>query len=688
MSSTFRYDERLDGKLEDFRSVIRTLQFEPTISSGGTFNPEIRLNVTLLSVSDVSSESDASCAYDALSYTWGRLGATEVIKIDGRDFFITPTLKEALCQILSNGQKKPIWIDAICINQTDDIEKAHQIGMMGMIYRKASNVLIWLGPEADCSSFALEQLELLGARCAVVLEEVGFDFLRMRTQIETEREVRERDTLYDEIWLAFKQLEIDAEFVKRVWLPRITAILERAWWSRAWIQQEVALARSPLLVCGSTEVFWDNFSQGLSMLMFIYDAKATGKLYQRKIGPSEEHKRFEDVYSQHARPLIAFRDRFQASTGGIPFPQVIRDLTILHHAECKDPWDRVFSVLGVVGHLNGGKMVPKLPTTAELAFGSTTKAVIASLWENPRDCLRILAHSLPDKRIKSLPSWCPDWTTHLGKAVPGAFQPFEVYCADWQRSPASLGFEFRDCFPESVVRGPNLPGIAFDTIAELGVSFDEINSVYEGANILPDDIRADDGEEVWATCDWLEHCVSFFESHQFEGTKQLYGSDLDALFAAAAKTILMDHTIMQYSSPNAFYVPDAKSPLHGRAGEVEIQMLKTILGRTPAPSGLLAGEDIPDFALNAVFGEPYIRGAYRVAHGFRPMVSKKGYYGLVPHTAKLGDSLIILLGLSAPVVLRDDGDHWIWMGTCFIQGVMDGEIVQASSPPYPRFLIN
>lgn len=38
-----------------------------------------------------------------------------------------------------------MWIDAICINQTDLDEKGYQVELMGDIYSKASHVLIWLG---------------------------------------------------------------------------------------------------------------------------------------------------------------------------------------------------------------------------------------------------------------------------------------------------------------------------------------------------------------------------------------------------------------------------------------------------------------------------------------------------------------------------------------------------------------
>lgn len=39
-----------------------------------------------------------------------------------------------------------IWIDAICIEQENDIEKSTQVPHMGSIYSLASQVAVWLGP--------------------------------------------------------------------------------------------------------------------------------------------------------------------------------------------------------------------------------------------------------------------------------------------------------------------------------------------------------------------------------------------------------------------------------------------------------------------------------------------------------------------------------------------------------------
>jgi len=50
-----------------------------------------------------------------------------------------------------------MWIDAICMNQTNNLERAQQVGIMKDIYKKAMHVVIWLGKETaeDADTFNL-----------------------------------------------------------------------------------------------------------------------------------------------------------------------------------------------------------------------------------------------------------------------------------------------------------------------------------------------------------------------------------------------------------------------------------------------------------------------------------------------------------------------------------------------------
>ncbi|KAI3579715.1 heterokaryon incompatibility, partial [Fusarium oxysporum f. sp. albedinis] len=58
---------------------------------------------------------------------------------------ITKSLAEALIYVLDDIDNSFLWIDQICINQSDIDERNHQVPIMGNIYRKAYRVFVWLG---------------------------------------------------------------------------------------------------------------------------------------------------------------------------------------------------------------------------------------------------------------------------------------------------------------------------------------------------------------------------------------------------------------------------------------------------------------------------------------------------------------------------------------------------------------
>lgn len=50
-----------------------------------------------------------------------------------------------------NGMVTILWIDAICIDQQDLIEKNMQLPLMQQIYKCSAETIVWLGGSADTS---------------------------------------------------------------------------------------------------------------------------------------------------------------------------------------------------------------------------------------------------------------------------------------------------------------------------------------------------------------------------------------------------------------------------------------------------------------------------------------------------------------------------------------------------------
>ncbi|KAH4151203.1 hypothetical protein HBH43_241850 [Parastagonospora nodorum] len=161
---------------------------------------------------------DEPFEYDALSYMWGDAAPVDRVVVDGAVIPIAWNLARALEYLRDHMNPEPlrIWIDAICIDQQDDAERANQVGLMRLLYRKAECVRIWINePDLDEESEALAALRTFQVR----KEEPG------------------------------SSLGDDPDF----WDP-ILPILENEYWSRAWIQQEIINARFLILHCMNASV--------------------------------------------------------------------------------------------------------------------------------------------------------------------------------------------------------------------------------------------------------------------------------------------------------------------------------------------------------------------------------------------------------------------------------------------------
>ena len=83
--------------------------------------------------------------YICLSYVWGSQAAQKTILIDGRLFHVRDNLWRFLNRARLTRITRPIWIDAICIDQTNILMRNHWVQQMGRIFQEATGVLVWLG---------------------------------------------------------------------------------------------------------------------------------------------------------------------------------------------------------------------------------------------------------------------------------------------------------------------------------------------------------------------------------------------------------------------------------------------------------------------------------------------------------------------------------------------------------------
>ncbi|KAF6810894.1 het domain protein, partial [Colletotrichum plurivorum] len=86
--------------------------------------------------------------FAALSYMWGPELPTETVRVNGRQFEVRKNLAGALRCLrrqMAGMSVGLFWIDSLCINQADVEERSRQVRMMGQIYLRAQEVVVWLG---------------------------------------------------------------------------------------------------------------------------------------------------------------------------------------------------------------------------------------------------------------------------------------------------------------------------------------------------------------------------------------------------------------------------------------------------------------------------------------------------------------------------------------------------------------
>lgn len=150
--------------------------------------------------------------YIALSYRWSSKARNRIVYIDGYEHFITEDLFEAMRR-MAGSSGASVWIDAICINQEDITEKNIQVAQMDQIYKGAETVFVWLG-QADASTEIVFKF----------MSGFGTDFRSDRYNATTFKSFM--SSADDNYWIA------------------VLDLLNREWWSRVWMFQEVVLARN------------------------------------------------------------------------------------------------------------------------------------------------------------------------------------------------------------------------------------------------------------------------------------------------------------------------------------------------------------------------------------------------------------------------------------------------------------
>jgi hypothetical protein len=180
--------------------------------------------------------------YIAISYTWGDpeiVGQLWFLQ-GGWSIGLTRSTTSILENLLDGVTRVWIWIDAICINQSDNVEKSSQVSMMGDIYRQAQQVVVSL-EEPDRDS------------------EVAMRLLHKAADAIYQAEISQQ-------WPDMSEIIRKSGIQRTQWVS-LMGFFQRRWFSRNWIVQEVLLGCRPVVVCGKDAVPFDVLAEACTRIM-------------------------------------------------------------------------------------------------------------------------------------------------------------------------------------------------------------------------------------------------------------------------------------------------------------------------------------------------------------------------------------------------------------------------------------
>ncbi|KAI7777299.1 hypothetical protein LA080_003816 [Diaporthe eres] len=261
--------------------------------------------------------------YHAISDVWGRPDDMVTILVSDKQMEVRRNCEYALKQSAWHGAARYIWCDAICIDQTNDDEKGHQVYMMGDIYRNAQGVLACVGPHSRGSQILLQALRTHAStmsRIAASATDDRCEYSRSPWSIFASQPT-DGSPKWSNIarrWAWQEDANLDAL------IPAMKEFLDRDYFSRTWVYQEIVLRRHIILCCGCTRT-------PLYSLYGIF-------LIMEYLG----HLSVRDT--EKAWPLLR-AGAFSWSRSEKSLETLMGDVLAL---DCADPRDKVYSVLSMV----------------------------------------------------------------------------------------------------------------------------------------------------------------------------------------------------------------------------------------------------------------------------------------------------------------------------------------------------
>lgn len=583
---------------------FRVLLLEP-----GTGDDQVKCKLGVCRHSD-------NIPYKALSYTWGNPAKAHQIECNGQTMGVGTNLHDALLGLRDSHRVRILWTDALCINQEDVLERNHQVRKMRTIYTDAREVLVWLGQEDEHSRRALTALKsfrftwfgLSYPKSSSDEKAVGFDFSRTD----------------------------DQKHFQPADLASLTKFLERPWFRRLWILQEVTHGKRVTLVLGKQTIEWEFFSRPLRD---FYHSGLVLELLSREAQAAA----LAAVQMENTRRLTASGER----------QSLLSTLLGTSAGECSDVRDRIYAILSLAGDYDldqHGDLHPDYQLSAEEVFQKFSR------WSIARGNLDILSCTTRSEvsanyGLEDLPSWVPDWT-RIDNA-----EPFVRYLS---QSPALADSGLRDVVPfRPRIRDKKellVEGVEVDVVKAVGpVSTFERSGIWKSQ---PNEIA----EALENNRKWLYDSMKLAPPPNAENSldknRNSFWRTVTANMAGDGYRAEEDRGLWFQD-----YLRLLKEVSEAKSSEVN-------------PSSPLVTYDEKRRQESAAVESAILMWSSKR----RFSVTESGNTAMVPNNAKPGDIVVVLRGSKVPHIFRPvpgaDGKY-LALGEAYVDVFMDGRFLES-----------
>ena len=669
------------------RSEIRLVRFvdEPQNEAGDSDSESAQLELRHASL----NETDIH--YAALSYVWGSPTDMVEIHVNGSPFRVGRNLHGALMQLRRNDCTSWLWVDSICIQQSNIDEKEWQVSLMRSIFSQADRAHIWLGPGCKATDMAMDFLSRVGPRAlltrayqlwphtAIGDELYQYVWEKAECFIDSSRETNfmqlpEKNRI-GFVWDLLNEPDLQREEhhlrgEEEDVLGGIESLMKRDYWHRIWVIQEVSLVKEALVLCGMKSMSLDMLIATLAAVSYCLFRRlpALHPLTQN-FGCNLQRNFFENV------PVIMrLINQYM-----IPGSMQIRLVDIVFQRgkppgrpfySATDPRDFVFGVLGLLSDRERLGLEVNYKMTVGEVFTALTRALIYDKRPNEFS----LANVIPRGEAKldiSLPSWVPDWrdmgkygrmiaSVHKLVSLGATFGMSISVPPSHDETPSDLGLlRCQGCRVDiitEVMRPPRTP--QWVRSDELGPSFIVdahawIDSVIHFANLGPEPAPGED--YVWQTM-----TIPGFGLE--EETRNILRKIMRRKSIDAAELGFEQRCCICHMMGYKYDFRDQAA----RQSEDEILDQVAYLQQT-----------LPEVYGNVCRERTFFKTA-------------KGMFGRAHMAIRAGDMVVLLNRAKPPIILRpqDDasGGGFIFLGDAYVHGIMRGEFLQ-TLPVYEEFKI-